>query len=130
MYHRPVSKKFLGTHDAGLRFVDLYARPGGSAEFRMQPGEGKNARIMIGIDDHWWVVFSALVHEIVELTYLDMGLRYVPGPDIANDNGAYAFFMDHTKFSEATARAGLFLASSVPGLLQYWKKKSKNKKED
>lgn len=128
MFQHPKGRKFLGSYNAGMRFVDLYARPGGDAEFRMQPGEGKNARITVGIDDRWWIVFSCVLHEITELTYLDMGARYVPGPDIARDNGAYFFAMHHTQFSEAHARVGLFLASAIPDLQQYWKKKSKKEK--
>lgn len=130
MSQRLVAVKFLGTFDAGMRFVDLYARPGGDAEFGMQPGKGKNtARITVGIDNTWWIVFSCLIHEITELTYTDMGLRLVPGPDISRDGGAYVFLSNHTQFSEATARVGLFLADAVPALQQYWRKKNKKSKE-
>ncbi len=128
MSQRPVAAKFLGSYDAGIRFVDLYARKGINAEFHMQPGKGKNARITVGVDGKWWVVFSNLVHEITELTYADMGLRMIPGPDIANDNGAYAFMMNHTQFSEATARITLFLAEAVPDLQQHHKKNRKKGK--
>ncbi len=123
----PAAAKFLGSYDAGLRFVDLYARKGTCAEFDMQPKKGKNARISVGIDDRWWVVFSTLVHEITEFTYADMGLRMIPGPDIARDNGAYFFAMNHTQFSEATSRVTLFLAEATPDLQQYHKKNSKEK---
>lgn len=128
MRHRPVAAKFLGTYDAGLHFVDLYARSGTEAEFRMQPGKGKNARITVGIDERWWVVLSCLVHEIVELTYTDMGLRMVPGPDIARDNGSYFFAMNHTQFSEAMARASLFLSEAPADLQQYHRKHRKKEK--
>ncbi len=125
MRHHPVAAKFLGTYDAGLRFVDLYVRSGADAEFRMQPEKGKNARITIGIEGRWWVVLSCLVHEITELIYTDMGLRMVPGPDIARDNGAYFFAMNHTQFSEATARVSLFLSEAPADLQQYHRKNRK-----
>jgi hypothetical protein len=121
--HPVANRKFLGSYDAGMHFVDLYARSGGDAEFRMQPEKGKNARITVGIDACWWVVFSSLTHEITELTYTDMGLRMVPGPDISRDNGNYTFVMTHTQYSEAMARVGLYLSMAVPDLQQYWKKK-------
>jgi hypothetical protein len=121
-------KKFIASYDAGMRFVDLYTRPGGDAEFSMQPEDGKNARITVGLDDRWWVVLSCLVHEITELTYTDMGRRMVPGPDVASDNGSYFFAMDHTQFSEATARVGLFLTLAAPDLQAKWKKNDRKKK--
>lgn len=127
MSKRLAAAKFLGTFDAGLHYVDLYAREGVDAEFRFQPGVGKKLRIVIGVNDSWWTVLGCLMHEITEATYVDMGLRYVPGPDISKDNGAYAFFMSHTQFSEATARAGLFLSKAIPALEEHWKKINKEK---
>lgn len=122
MSKRPAAAKFLGSFDAGLRYVDLYSREGMDAEFRFQPEVGKNARITVGVNDNWWTVLACLTHEIVEATAVDMGLRYTPAPDISKDNGAYAFFMTHTQFSEVIARAGLYLTRAIPALEKHWKR--------
>lgn len=116
--------KSLGIFDAGIRNVELFVRPGVDAEFSLQPREGKQAKITIGIEEKWWGVVANLTHEIVELQFTDMGLRYMPAPDVARDNGAYLFSMNHTQFSEATARAGLFLSKALPVLEKYYKKVS------
>jgi hypothetical protein len=128
MRRRPViaKKKYIGSFDAGTRNVEVYACAEDEAHFHMQPSTKKQATIMVGINPAWPIVMGNFLHEILEFTYADMGLRFVPAPDVSRDNGNYFFSMYHTPFSEAAARAGLFLSEAVPSLQQYWKKVHKS----
>ena len=116
-------EKPIGVFDAGTRNVELYIREGCGAEFHMQPSEKDQARITIGRDQEWLQIIGCLTHEIMEFTLANLGLRFSPAPDISQDNGSYYFSMNHTQFSEATIRAGLFLAVAIPALKKALKKK-------
>jgi hypothetical protein len=112
---RVAARKFIGIFDAGTRNVELYIRKGRDAEFHMQPCD-RQAEIVIGTCLSWYEIVGNLVHEIAEFSFADMGLRFAPMPDISKDNGNYHFTMDHTHFSEAMARVGLFLSQALPAL--------------
>ena len=116
----------VGNYDLGPESVQLVLRGGSGADFYMNPGDGCSARIKIGMDGHnqheWGGIVGMLLHEALELSMTRMGLRYTPVPDYSFDNGQYLFAMTHTQFSEASARAAMFMASALPDFASARKK--------
>lgn len=82
--------------------------------------------ITVGISDkEYWQSFASLLHEALELSFMLSGLRYNASPDYSADNGNYHFFMDHRQFSEAQARAAMFVSACEPDLRKAYKKRNK-----
>lgn len=127
--------KNLGRYDMGIRVVDLIADSDDfGAHFNLVSRRNKGmTTIHLGMKSiHWGKIVGILTHEITELVLTEMGLRYIPSPDLSEDNGGYLFSMNHTQFSEVTARVGLFLASALPDVRKYFdwlqKKRAAKKK--
>jgi len=118
--------KRVGYYEIGPTQVELVVKGGNGGGFDAGAKPGCVTQIWIGVDGEWNEVVSVLLHEALEFCFMHAGLRYCPAPDYSDDNGGYLFSMDHTQFSEATARAGGFVAAAIPDLcLQFkkWKKR-------
>lgn len=114
----------MGSENVRLFVDDTYG-----ARFGVDDNESASY-ITIGLDqDNWWQVVTALLHEAFEMSLYRHSCRYSQGPDYAADNGNYLFVATHTQFSEATARAALFIANCLPRLEEEYKKFHKKKKK-
>jgi hypothetical protein len=114
----------------GAESVRLYmtAESGGSYDAR--PDDNGPAQICVGREaGKWWSIVGVLMHEAMELSLMRHGCRFVPHPDYANDNGSITFIATHTKFSEATATAAMFITESLPPLSKAWAKWDRNRKK-
>lgn len=113
----------VGTYHFSLYYVDLYLNTqllGGS--FNCRPEGSNRAIIEVGGLGEWREVMSALVHEAMELAFLETGCRFtVDGVGIAGRD-MYSFIADHPKFSEACNRTGLFLSECVVPLKKAYEK--------
>ena len=117
-------RKKLGVFELGLHRVRLFATHGTGGAFSTLPGDNGPPQIEVGIDrNDWSFVVGILMHEAMEFSAHTMGFRFTPACDVACDNGGYMFLMDHTQFSEATARASEFVAAAIPVLEKHWKEK-------
>lgn len=111
----------VGEFDAGSRVVRILLDPdlcGGS--FDLNP---PIAEVIVGLGSKKWPrVLSILMHELLELAYVDLCCRYAPTPDYAADSAAYLFSMNHTQFGEATARVAWCMAKCVPEVSRAFEK--------
>lgn len=116
-------KKLIGTYNLGSENVRLYMTGESGGCFYAAPKPADTAKIEVGADHaEWWQTAAVLIHEVTELAYYRHGLRYAQTPDYAADNGNYMFIMSHTDFSEASARASIFIATAMPALEKQWHK--------
>lgn len=72
---------------------------------RVGYGEGK-----------WGRIVEILLHEAFEFAAFHCGCRFAPAPDYGNEQSGYTFIIQHVHFSEIAARAGMFMADSLPAL--------------
>lgn len=123
-----MKQKIVGVYRCGPEDVQLVLREGDGGSFFTVPEKGHICRIKVGADEgRWPMVVTTLMHEAMELTMMRAGCRYTPSPDFGEDNGSYTFVMTHTQFSEASARAAMFVAAAMPDLRKAWKKWRKRK---
>lgn len=124
MTKNKLRQKIVGDYNLGSIQAQVVLRDGYGGEFYSRPEPGSIPRIKVGMDsgDSWFNAVSILHHEVMELCLYQMGLRYGETPDYARDNGAYLFVMNHTEFSEASARTAIFLAECLPDFKKAWKK--------
>lgn len=116
---KPLCKISMG-HES----VNLTIRSGSGGEFTLD-----TATITIGIDyDDRQGLLDVLLHETMEYVLTRKGLRYYPCVDMANDQGAYVFMLNHAQFSDCCGAAAMFLLEAEPKLTIAWQKKQKTKK--
>lgn len=82
---------------------------------------GNRALITIGGDVSEAELFDSLLHEIQELIYIAMGLKYKPFDQQVNFGGKIMFIFDHADYCEICARVGKFMVKAWPDLLKAWK---------
>lgn len=117
-----MKQKIIGVYPCGAEWVQLVLREGDGGEFYTMPEPGHIARIKVGADSgKWRDVVAVCLHEITEFAMTRAGLRFTPAPDYGQDNGSHVFVMTHTQFSEANARAAMFVAAALPDLAKAWK---------
>lgn len=116
----------VGTFQAGYENIQLVLRSGTGGEFFFLPdGEGC-PRVKVGADGTWFQVFHWALHEIYEAVLARERARFGPSIATANNHDSYIFVMDHTKFSEVTARVADFMVAAMPALgkaFKGWHKK-------
>lgn len=120
-------QKVIGVYEIGMDQVQLVIREGYGGEFWLKPGTGVIPRIKVGVDGTGWnEVVTTLLHEAMEMQMTKSHCRFSRDPDYGRDHGGYIFLMDHTQFSDVTARVASFMAEALPDLaiaFNRWKKK-------
>lgn len=119
MSRRAAFEKSIGIFDMGIRTAEVFvSRTSRDAYFSFVDDSVKGrTKIVIGIlNSKFREALSNAMHEAAELVFAEMGLRYSPQPEMGNDNGAYFFAFDHTKFSEAMTRVAIFINFLYPVL--------------
>lgn len=117
-----MKQKIVGTYEFGYEKVQLVLREGDGGEFYVLPGDIDCPRIKIGADQsEWRHVVTVLLHEVMELAFARLGLRYSPSEGLGRDHAAYVFFVDHPRFSDACGRTADFLTNCLPDLSAAWK---------
>lgn len=121
--------KVLGTWDLGIHSVKLIVSPTGyDGHFKLFPKE-KIPEISIGLmQRHWPHTLEVLLHEALELSFVQIGRRYNPAPDYGNSSASFIFVANHEEFTEAVSRAGQFVAQTSPALEKAWKSNAKQRK--
>lgn len=118
-----MKQEIVGVYPCGPEYVQLVLREGDGGEFWTMPEKGHICRIKVGADyDQWWRIVDVLMHEAMELAMMRICCRYEPAPDHSRDCGSYSFVMTHAQFSNANARAAMFVAAALPDLAKAWKK--------
>ena len=111
----------IGRYKLGIRAVDAFFRKGTGGEFDSAAESGM-AEILIGKDTAWCETVEIILHELTELVYSDMRLRWRPAPDYSGDNGSYWSMFQHEQFAECTARVGHCMARLLPDAAKLYKK--------
>ncbi len=123
-----MKQESVGFFELGPESVELVLMEGYDACFYAIPELGSCGRIKVGFyGGNWTQAFKALHHEAMEYAMVKNGVRYVAGPDYSNDNGGYLFVMDHTRFSECSARCAMFLEKALPRFADAFNKHKKGK---
>lgn len=121
---------FVGSYYLGKEYVDLILREDTGGEYYSAPEKQRPARIKIGADyDKWDDVFTALLHESMELVLDKIKARYNATFDFSNDHGSYLFVFRHDEFSDAVGRVADFLSTCLPDVEKGWKKWGKSRKK-
>lgn len=68
----------------------------------------------------WGVCVSILIHEAMEIAFMQVRGRFCPAPDYATAADGYLFVTNHPDFSEICARVGCFLTWAMPDLAKVW----------
>lgn len=122
-----MNKDSVGVYDFGNHRCVLRVRFGTGAEFTTVGPSGLE-EIQVGLDyKRWSHVVGALLHEMMELAYADMNVRFRLDTDFAGANDGYHFVFDHNIFSEATARVAPFLVGCLPDLAKAYRKHHQQK---
>lgn len=115
-------QKIVGVFRLGDEFCELVLREGTGGEFYFTPGDGHVPRIEIGGDyDSWGRVVNCLVHESVEFSLARLKCRFLSQDDNGDDAHGYLFVASHPDFSDACARAAIFITDALPPLATKWK---------
>lgn len=109
---------YLGTHPLGARFVRVYAIPDSpNGTVLVKPPDKGTPIVRIGIEsEDFGEVLSIALHEVYELTLIDLNTRYEHDPTWSNSAAHFLFVMTHEQFSEATDRVGDFFQRILPKL--------------
>jgi hypothetical protein len=130
---------FVGTYDLGDEVVGLLAEIGGTGgcfhvAHTAADGKPKHSKclqipyIVVGINyRRWCEVLEVLLHEVFELLYTRLGVRFRPSDGWSRSHADYLFNMTHEQFTEAIARSGGFLSMTQPDLCRIFKHVRANK---
>jgi hypothetical protein len=124
----PIGIYPLGPMRIRLEFTADYG--GSFSNFGDKPTQLPLIQVGFG-DGSWDTVVATLLHEAFECAAMHTRCRFAPAPDFAYETSGYTFIMQHAEFSEVAARAGQFIARSLPDLAtEYnrWAKRSKRRK--
>lgn len=128
---RVPTKRRLGCWYLGLQSVELIVdQEMSDGWIKIWPEVGKPAQICVGLkQNHWSRVLEVLIHEAMEFSFIMVGGRMSPDPDMAQSNGGYLFVLNHTSFEDAVARSAQFLHDAIPVLKKAFDAKPKEKKK-
>lgn len=93
----------VGAYEMGWEMVQLSLREGRGGEFYLLPGDINYARIKVGADNDWVSVVETLFHEVTELAATRIRCRFEHSNEMARDQHAYLFVMNHPQFAEMQA---------------------------
>ncbi len=121
----------LGVFESGYFKIVLYAKPGeiGGSFWLLSPNDTTYS-IEIGIDEEReQTIYTALLHEILELSLTLQGKRLVPTIMLNPGHDKYVFNFTHTEFSEYIFCVSEFMLSAWPVVRKCWMDyQKKNKK--
>jgi hypothetical protein len=104
----------LGPMKVRLELIDGY---GGSFSTNVETPGSPLPFIRVGYGEgRWGRVVECLLHEAFEFAAFHCGCRFLPSPDYGGEQSGYTFVIQHVHFSEISARAGMFMADSLPDL--------------
>lgn len=113
----------IGEWMIGHRNVELLVDRellGGS--FILAPEKGV-AQITVGTRyDEWHEVLEVLMHECLELSFCDIGVRFKANPTLVNGHDGYVFIADHNQFTDAVIRATYFVSQCQHDLCKIHRK--------
>lgn len=119
----------VGQYRLGLRNVRVFINPEDSnGSVYVHPKDNGSAKITVGAESSWGTVFGIFLHEVYELTLIDLNVRYKKDPSFSNQSSDYIFFLSHNELNEAHERIGEFLADAIPDFQAVYKKLKKKPK--
>ena len=123
--------QIIGDYEIGYEMVQLILRDGDGAEFYRLSGNVTIPTIIVGCGHAcWWQVVACLLHEAFELVADRLGCRFYPSHNLANDNSAYLFVLDHQRFADCCAKVADFMTVALPDLAVAWKQRQKTTKKE
>src|SRR5271170_7860861 len=112
----------IGTYQLGARLVRVYGvADSESGEVLVIPEDKGIPQINVGLDGPWDECLAVLMHEIFELTYIDLNCRFKQKPGFTNSAADYHFFMTHEQFGAACDRIGYMLDKALFDLHKVYK---------
>lgn len=102
----------LGTYWMGWGYVEVWVNPNDmDGSFESPNIHGGLQVMVIGLaNPDYGQVLGLVVHEAMEATMCDIGVRFSKAPTyIETCSDSYHFMMNHNEFSEAAARVGHFI---------------------
>lgn len=108
----------LGRYFMGLQAVDLFVdRDDTGGHIKIWPEKTQVAALVVGLNQtKWRHVLNTLIHEVMEMTFVQVTGRFSPDPDFAYSHGGYLFVVSHLVFEDAVSRAAAFLDPAIPAL--------------
>ena len=115
----------IGTYELGLRTIRLYVRPDGDGgSVKIFPADKGTAKVFIGIDCSWGEAVGILLHELYEVTLIDLNTRYRKTPSFSSESSDFMFLLTHNELGEAHERIGETITEIFPAFAKAYKKLS------
>lgn len=119
-------EKKVGKVPLGCFEVDLYLDcklAGGTCSMT-------DRKVVVGLAmEEWPDCVSVVMHEAMEYAMADLQLRFLPCWSASQANDDYTFHMTHPQFSEAMARAAMFVTKALPIIAAAWNKLHKKRRQ-
>ena len=122
---KKIAECWVGIHKADIYVMDTC----GSGEIYFPTDDDSNIEIRIGICGTWDSAFTTLIHELMEITLLEMNKVYVHYMDeskYSTDNRMFMF--DHSVFGEMCQRIASPISYVSILLKEAWKEYHSKKK--
>ena len=120
----------VGVFACGYEKITLYAREGHGGDFETIDDEHINPVFTIGMDvERFRYAWFALHHEAFEFCCTRAGARYVKTGELARDNGAYHFAMDHTLMSDISSKTADLMLEAGSKMREAYSEWIKNRKK-
>lgn len=122
------SRILVGHYRIGIRPIRLYVdsdSEGGSV-FLTPKDKGPTA-VHIGIDCPFEEAIAVLLHEIYELSLIDLNTRYRLAPSYSTESSDFLFVVTHNQLGEAHERIGEFLVKASNDFGRAYKKYKRKK---
>ncbi len=118
----------VGLYQLGFRMVRLVADFNtANGAVLVCPEDLGLPEITIGCDAPWDEVIGTLLHEVYELSFIDLNTRYKNRPSWSEESSDFMFFMTHNQLSETCERVGSFLEHALHELHAMYAKRNKKK---
>lgn len=89
------------------------------------PDDNGTTVVNVGLNFSWGEAISVLLHELYELTLIDLSTRYEVQPSYSRGSSDFMFFMSHNQLGEAHDRVGDALVKILPDFSNAYKKCSR-----
>lgn len=94
--------------------VDVHLIDGTGGTGNPRPTKTARPKLMIGIDQEWWKVFTTVMHEAEEFCLLQFGYSFVPTSTFIHDSTTYIYHFDHGEFCRVNEEVGYFMVHAIP----------------
>ena len=122
------NKVLVGLYQIGFRMVRLFADFNtANGSVLVCPEDHGLPEVIVGCDAPWDEVIGTMLHEVYELSFIDLNTRYKNRPSWSEESSDFMFFMTHNQLSETCERVGSFVEHALPDLSKIYSKRNKKK---